>query len=316
MPGPSSHRPRRMLATAAVLCTLVLGVSAATAGASPDNNNSSSSTSTDELQATPATQTPNGSNGVNHNDPPPAADPDCTDTAGTSGTCSSPQPPSTADQNNTGANDTSSSNPYASTRNGAPSDNGSDNGSATGEPCAGCVGRADNKNPQGQSPNGPTDRNNGYECDGNNGIGQTNPAHTGCVSGEAQQSATTTNTGTAGTSGTQSMQSGSNSVAGSVLAETLTAPTVGGSGVAAYAETASPASPQSLAAPANALGGTVENNANVLATSLARTGSDLRVLGTLALVLLGAGGLFEAVARRRRPAFTQRPAHPATHAER
>ena len=30
---------------------------------------------------------------------------------------------------------------------------------------------------------GPQDHNNGYECDGNNGIAKTNPAHTGCKPG-------------------------------------------------------------------------------------------------------------------------------------
>jgi len=49
-----------------------------------------------------------------------------------------------------------------------------------GKPCAGCVGKADNKNPQGQRPNG-SDHNAGYECDRNHGIGRTNPAHTGCI---------------------------------------------------------------------------------------------------------------------------------------
>jgi hypothetical protein len=44
------------------------------------------------------------------------------------------------------------------------------------------VGQADNKNPPGQLPGG-SDPNAGYECDRNQGIGQTNPAHTGCVSG-------------------------------------------------------------------------------------------------------------------------------------
>ncbi|HYI46392.1 MAG TPA: hypothetical protein VE174_13125 [Actinomycetota bacterium] len=44
--------------------------------------------------------------------------------------------------------------------------------------CAGCVGNADNKNPPGQYPG---DHNNGYECDGNNGVGKGNPAHSGCV---------------------------------------------------------------------------------------------------------------------------------------
>ena len=69
---------------------------------------------------------------------------------------------------------------YCSTRDGSPSRNGNGDGKATGKPCAGCVGKADNKNPPGQYKDG-TDHNNGYECDGNNGIGKTNPAHTGCT---------------------------------------------------------------------------------------------------------------------------------------
>ena len=67
-------------------------------------------------------------------------------------------------------------------------DNGAGGGAATGKPCEGCVGAADDKNPPGQYPDGPTDHNNGYECDekgrsaneGNNGVGFGNPAHTGC----------------------------------------------------------------------------------------------------------------------------------------
>lgn len=80
-------------------------------------------------------------------------------------------------------------NPYGSTCDGDASENGNGNGGAGGRPCAGCVGSADNKNPPGQAPNG-TDHNNGYECDGNQGIsaakghkgdpGTGNPAHTGC----------------------------------------------------------------------------------------------------------------------------------------
>ena len=69
--------------------------------------------------------------------------------------------------------------PYDSTCDGSPSENGKGEGNATGKPCAGCVGAADNKNPKGQMPNG-SDANNGYECDGNQGVGKTNPAHTGC----------------------------------------------------------------------------------------------------------------------------------------
>lgn len=71
-------------------------------------------------------------------------------------------------------------NQYASTCDGSPSKNGSGAGAANGKPCAGCVGNADNKNPKGQAPNGG-DPNAGYECDRNNGVGQTNPAHTGCA---------------------------------------------------------------------------------------------------------------------------------------
>jgi hypothetical protein len=74
------------------------------------------------------------------------------------------------------------SGPYDRNFTGAPSGNGNGNGKATGRPCAGCVGNADNKNPKGQYPNAATDGNNGYECDGNHGIGRTNPAHTGCRS--------------------------------------------------------------------------------------------------------------------------------------
>jgi hypothetical protein len=101
-------------------------------------------------------------------------------TSGTSGSTSQPQPTSNADQNSGGANGQCPGGPYCSTRDGSPSGNGNGNGNATGKPCAGCVGKADNKNPQGQMPNG-TDHNAGYECDRNHGIGRSNPAHTGCT---------------------------------------------------------------------------------------------------------------------------------------
>jgi hypothetical protein len=42
------------------------------------------------------------------------------------------------------------------------------------QPCNGCVGHADDKAPKGQSDG---DKNKGYECDANHGIGQGNPAH-------------------------------------------------------------------------------------------------------------------------------------------
>ncbi|HJR37212.1 MAG TPA: hypothetical protein VJ819_02405 [Nocardioidaceae bacterium] len=101
-------------------------------------------------------------------------------TAGTSGVVTEPQPISNADANKGGANGQCPGGAYCSTRDGSPSLNGNGEGKAVGKPCAGCVGKADNKNPKGQMPNG-SDHNAGYECDTNNGIGKTNPAHTGCT---------------------------------------------------------------------------------------------------------------------------------------
>ena len=91
----------------------------------------------------------------------------------------SPQPKSNADTNPGGANNGGDCGAYCSTRDGSKSGNGEGGGAANGKPCAGCVGKADNKNPPGQRPDA-TDHNNGYECDGNKGIAKTNPAHTGC----------------------------------------------------------------------------------------------------------------------------------------
>jgi hypothetical protein len=84
---------------------------------------------------------------------------------------------------------------YCSTSDGTPSGNGNGGGNANGKPCAGCVGNADNKNPPGQAKDG-SDHNNGYECDGNSGVGKTNPAHSGCkattTTSTPQQQTTTT----------------------------------------------------------------------------------------------------------------------------
>jgi len=71
--------------------------------------------------------------------------------------------------------------PYDSTCDGSASQNGKSTDNNSKKPCAGCVGNADDKNPKGQYPNG-NDPNAGYECDRNQGVGQTNPAHTGCQS--------------------------------------------------------------------------------------------------------------------------------------
>ena len=81
------------------------------------------------------------------------------------------------DSTGTGAN---VGGPYDDTCVPAPSENGNGGGNATGKPCAGCVGKADEKNPPGQQPGG-SDANAGYECDTNSGIAKTNPAHTSCV---------------------------------------------------------------------------------------------------------------------------------------
>ena len=67
---------------------------------------------------------------------------------------------------------------YCSTTDGTPSANGNGGGNGN-QPCAGCVGNADNENPSGQHSNG-SDSNNGYECDGNNVIAKGNPAHSVC----------------------------------------------------------------------------------------------------------------------------------------
>jgi hypothetical protein len=79
----------------------------------------------------------------------------------------------------TDAGGANQSGPYDSTCDGSPSENGNGNGNARGKPCAGCVGNADDKNPPGQLPGG-NDHNAGYECDRNEGIGNGNPAHSGC----------------------------------------------------------------------------------------------------------------------------------------
>jgi hypothetical protein len=101
-------------------------------------------------------------------------------TAGTSGTPPEPQPLSNADQNAGGANGQCPGGPYCGTDRDQPSMNGNGNGAATGKPCAGCVGKADNKNPKGQLPDA-SDHNAGYECDTNHGIARGNPAHTACT---------------------------------------------------------------------------------------------------------------------------------------
>lgn len=68
------------------------------------------------------------------------------------------------------------SGPFAPGVSGLPSGNGQGNA----RPDAGSVGNADAKNPWGQVKKFSIDPDYGYECDGNRGIAQGNPAHTEC----------------------------------------------------------------------------------------------------------------------------------------
>jgi len=161
-----SHGIGRAAAVAAAAIVLVLGVTTTGAGAAPGDNGNAANTPA----ATQAKAHDNGSARSEHakaksSQGKPAAE----DT-------NSPQPPSNADYSGNGAN---THGPYDSTRDGSPSQNGNGDGKAIGKPCAGCVGKADNKNPPGQQPGG-SDPNAGYECDTNHGVGKTNPAHTSC----------------------------------------------------------------------------------------------------------------------------------------
>jgi hypothetical protein len=141
------------------------------------------------MQASPQQSTSHGNASTHETSGTSASTHQTSGTSGTSGDTSQPQPLSGADQNSGGANGKCPDGPYCSTRDGSASGNGNGGGQAVGKPCAGCVGKADNKNPPGQYPNG-SDANAGYECDSNHGIGRTNPAHTGCTSGETDCTAT------------------------------------------------------------------------------------------------------------------------------
>jgi hypothetical protein len=207
-----------------------------------------------------------------------------------------PQPLSTADQQDTGANDTSGSNQYLSTRDGSPSQNGSGNGAATGRPCAGCVGKADNKNPPGQYPNG-SDANNGYECDANSGIGESNPAHTACT--PTVPSTTTTTVAGATTTTTTAAATGPGGGSGPAPTGTPAsgpAATLSTQGVETAMRTWLTGSPASGSPrPSTA--------ASTRTGSLAFTGSNLArdaLLGLASVVLAGLLYLVDARLRRRR----------------
>jgi LPXTG-motif cell wall-anchored protein len=136
--------------------------------------------SADSDVSTPSSATTPDAKGSSHASHTPAA-PNTSARGGKhAGELTSPQPISNADANSGGANGQCPGGPYCSTRDGSASQNGNGGGAATGKPCAGCVGKADNKNPHGQMPNA-SDHNAGYECDTNHGIARGNPAHTACA---------------------------------------------------------------------------------------------------------------------------------------
>jgi len=204
--------------------------------------------------------------------------------------------------------------PYDSTCDGSPSGNGNGNGNATGKPCAGCVGAADNKNPPGQFPDG-SDHNNGYECDGNHGIGRTNPAHTGCAATTTTLPVTTTTAATtttvAGTTST-TMPATTTSVLGTTIVQTTTIPPT--TTLPCEATTTTTGECESTTTTARVLGSTLVNNGGlgkphrtpVLPKRtppdrvLPFTGSDPSPYIGIAGVLMALGGSLVLASRRRR----------------
>ncbi|MEY2568393.1 MAG: hypothetical protein QOE35_2922 [Actinomycetota bacterium] len=115
---------------------------------------------------------------------------------------------------------------YCSTSDGTPSMNGNGGGNGN-QPCAGCVGNADDKNPPGQYKDG-SDHNNGYECDGNNGVGKTNPAHSGCTTTTTPHQTTTTAPHQTTTTAAQSTTTTAPQSTTTTIASTTTTAAVGG----------------------------------------------------------------------------------------
>jgi LPXTG-motif cell wall-anchored protein len=192
--APHIGRPRPqtiVAALAALLTALVLGISSPAVAGSPGNGGGTGGSSTNAAQNT---KTDTSQNRSTHSTAPDHSQ----GNASTTGSAKDPQPLSTADQKGGGANGQCPGAAYCSTRDGSASQNGrgdtTGNAQAKGKPCAGCVGKADNKNPRGQRPNG-SDHNAGYECDRNQGIGQSNPAHPGCAGATGSSSGSTPSTG-------------------------------------------------------------------------------------------------------------------------
>ena len=167
---------------------------------------------------------------------------------------------------------------------GDPSHNG--NSDNENRPCAGCVGNADLKNPPGQYKDG-SDHNNGYECDGNNGIAKTNPAHTGCVQPTTTTAPSTTTT-TAPSTTTTTVPSTTTTAPSTT---TTTGPTT---------STTEPDGSTTTTAPTEVLGVQFEKPADgTLAGAFATTGAFLvRPLVAAGLLLMVAGALLMVLRRR------------------
>ena len=207
------------------------------------------------------------------------------------GSLSLPQPISTADANLGGANGQCPGGPYCSTRDGSPSGNGNGNGAALGKPCAGCVGKADNKNPAGQMPDG-SDHNAGYECDTNHGIGRTNPAHTGCTpaptSGCVATATQPCDTGSGGCVATATQPCAGTS--GCV--ETVGHPCETGSSSGCVATAVHPCtSPHAGALAESQTRNGVSASSPATSAALASTGTDVAWLLAVGLILIGLGSV-------------------------
>jgi LPXTG-motif cell wall-anchored protein len=172
-------RPFRVAASV-FLALFVFGVTAPSFAASGDAKGSENSSAPDHSNVGGQGKGQGASAPVIAPEQSSSGDESTPSTGGSSGDANAdggPQPISNADENDGGANGQCPGATFCSTKDGSESKNGNGDGKAVGKPCAGCVGKADNKNPPGQSKH---DHNKGYECDRNKGIGKTNPAHTGC----------------------------------------------------------------------------------------------------------------------------------------
>ena len=168
---------------------------------------------------------------------------------------------------------------------GDPSGNG--NQAPNQDPCAGCHGDADDKNPPGQFKDG-SDHNNGYECDGNNGVAKTNPAHTGCP---------TTTTTAPGQTTTTTAPSTTTTTAPSTTTTTAPGETTTTTAPGETTTTTAPGESTTTTGPTEVLG--VQFEQPTLTGALASTGTMLmRPLVAAGLLLVVAGALLMVLRRQ------------------